>query len=678
MATPYASDPYDEADATLAAYKEALRKARAAVADPRSLLEGASALPGVISRYFGSHTPLQVAGDVGNVAKTAAKSVVENPAEFLAYLVPGYGAVTSANDIASLREQAAKARAAGDKATAKRLETMAAGAGAMAMAAMIPGGKTLAKAGEKVAAREVAREAEKLAAKYAAAAPAIGHNRNIAADVLAEAANKSKGAQSFADWRAANEDKLGTLFDYSRLSEVPDVPQTQMPRYVPKRGPSERMVSVLADPRVVSGLNATVERGAENGALGWYNTDPLLERMRSAVGTTDAASQYARLMDSVAASSPKAKVADNIRMASYYNYLRANGMPIPDKPAGGYGSLGQKLHVGNVRGLENLGGWDIFKNPKPASFSTNLQGNQRNATIDTHNMRLPGYLSEDPRMLAPGYDELIKPAKGEKFADRNKVADDLLAKYPNMQGPDMDVFLSKLGKLGDEKVTYQPREWIKSGSISMDEALQQPTFWDSKPKDNEYGYYEAWQQEQAKKMGISPAQYQASMWLGGADETGLGSTPEPFLKTFEARVRYTADRLGLPPEVVLEEMLKGKTPLLAKGGLVEKYDEGGGGAPGNIDLHNRPVVHNPDGSISTVRSITVGFGDKTYVLPTVVGGKVVSNQEAIDHFRQTGEHLGAFDRQEDADAYAQRLHEEQAKEYLGKAMGGLVTKYGVQ
>ena len=111
--------------------------------------------------------------------------------------------------------------------------------------------------------------------------------------------------------------------------------------------------------------------------------------------------------------------------------------------------------------------------------------------------------------------------------------------------------------------------------------------------------------------------------------------------------------------------------------ITNRYAEGGPVAPGNIDLHNRPVVHNPDGSISTVRSITVGFGDKTYVLPTVVGGKVVSNREAIDHFRQTGEHLGAFGKREEADAYAQRLHEDQAKEYEGKARGGLMAKYGL-
>jgi len=114
--------------------------------------------------------------------------------------------------------------------------------------------------------------------------------------------------------------------------------------------------------------------------------------------------------------------------------------------------------------------------------------------------------------------------------------------------------------------------------------------------------------------------------------------------------------------------------------LAEKYgyQTGGPAIPGNLDLHNRPVVHNADASISTVRSITVGFGNKTYVLPTVIGDKVVSNKEAIDHFKKTGEHLGAFDTLADAEGYSQRLHEDQGEEYKGKAMGGLAEKYGVE
>lgn len=96
-------------------------------------------------------------------------------------------------------------------------------------------------------------------------------------------------------------------------------------------------------------------------------------------------------------------------------------------------------------------------------------------------------------------------------------------------------------------------------------------------------------------------------------------------------------------------------------------------APGNIDIHHRPVAHNPDGSISTVRSISVDEDGKSYLIPTVSpDGRVLSNKEAIDLFHRTGQNLGVFKTYQQADAYAQNLHNEQAQEYAKYEKGGSI------
>jgi hypothetical protein len=87
--------------------------------------------------------------------------------------------------------------------------------------------------------------------------------------------------------------------------------------------------------------------------------------------------------------------------------------------------------------------------------------------------------------------------------------------------------------------------------------------------------------------------------------------------------------------------------------------------PGNIDLTNRPVVHNPDGSISTVASRSYDFDGKEVLLPTISDdGRVLNDQEAQDQFLKTGKHLGIFSSPEAATAYAQQLHEDQQKLYV--------------
>jgi len=86
---------------------------------------------------------------------------------------------------------------------------------------------------------------------------------------------------------------------------------------------------------------------------------------------------------------------------------------------------------------------------------------------------------------------------------------------------------------------------------------------------------------------------------------------------------------------------------------------------GNINLSTRPVVKNPDGTISTVRSISVDFGDGVETLiPTVSDdGQVLNDADAIKLFLSTGKHLGKFKDVKSADSFAEKLHKQQEAQY---------------
>ena len=94
-----------------------------------------------------------------------------------------------------------------------------------------------------------------------------------------------------------------------------------------------------------------------------------------------------------------------------------------------------------------------------------------------------------------------------------------------------------------------------------------------------------------------------------------------------------------------------KEPLYVVGpkpkGMVEE---------GNLDLSNRPILHNPDGTISSERSFSIGEDGKEVLIPKIVNGKELSNEEAIAHYKKTGENMGKFKDVASADAYAERAH----------------------
>lgn len=91
--------------------------------------------------------------------------------------------------------------------------------------------------------------------------------------------------------------------------------------------------------------------------------------------------------------------------------------------------------------------------------------------------------------------------------------------------------------------------------------------------------------------------------------------------------------------------------------------EGGLLEPGNIDLNNRPIVWNNDGTISTVRSMSTNIDGREVLLPTVADGRNLSDDEAVQRFFSTGEHLGMFNTPENATTAAEKIHNDQARQY---------------
>jgi len=77
---------------------------------------------------------------------------------------------------------------------------------------------------------------------------------------------------------------------------------------------------------------------------------------------------------------------------------------------------------------------------------------------------------------------------------------------------------------------------------------------------------------------------------------------------------------------------------------------------GNIDLDSRIVVENADGTFSTELSFSFEMDGEIWLIPSVVNGELLSEDDAFDHFLETGEYLGCFPTVEECDHYAEWLH----------------------
>lgn len=94
---------------------------------------------------------------------------------------------------------------------------------------------------------------------------------------------------------------------------------------------------------------------------------------------------------------------------------------------------------------------------------------------------------------------------------------------------------------------------------------------------------------------------------------------------------------------------------------------------GNIDLYDRPQYRNANGSISTVDSTSYNIDGQEVLLPTVWNRNGTpyhssNDEEILQRYRDTGEYLGKFSTVEEANDYAEKLHQEQQERYPSSSL----------
>jgi N-acetylmuramoyl-L-alanine amidase len=315
-------------------------------------------------------------------------------------------------------------------------------------------------------------------------------------------------------------------FDPAVMNKVPDVPQFELQRYDPPRGVSDRMRDLVTNSDVRAKMIDIVKNGMQTVGLSWYNTGQLRGMFLKELGDEQGQQAFEKYMNLVSATSPENKIPQNIRTASYFYERDAQGNPVPERGdpiAQPYGSKAQKLHQQNVNSVLT-DGYDVLKNPKPPSFVQNLMGNYAPGTMDRHAFKLPAILSRDPRFLETSF----TPEKGADIV--------------------------------------RPQQMYQNGQLTMEDAVNQPTMWAGMPNKNEYAALEGWYKSIGDELGITPAQVQASAWVGGGHITGLASAAdETFLHSFQGRAFNTAYHTGQTPSEVVKKMIRGEQPLLSGG-----------------------------------------------------------------------------------------------------------------
>jgi hypothetical protein len=376
------------------------------------------------------------------------------------------------------------------------------------------------------------------------------------------------------------------------LGAAPDRSDVSYVRYMPAKGTSHRLQIALSNldapgNPIKAKMIAQVRKGQQMGGDDWYNTEELRNWFIDALGAERGDAEWRQFMYLMGASSPGAKVPQNIRIASYmrkrmsedpdyiFDLLEADskeaGIALSKLREEGFGhqqgGLQEKVLGSQMRGEwagdpdivgtgfpQSQGSW--VKNPKAKGYVHSLMGGQRNSALDIHFTRYFGMASDSPEWLKTTGDV------SQEFKDF------IWAKYPKARKYfGKRKWKNKQGQ-PEEAITFKPKKAVESGDVPFEDIKEYPSVWDDAPRDVEYGAMEQWVADTAREMGMTPAQFQANLWLGAADETGVDRMSRgTFMEIFRRRAAATAKERGTTVEKVIDDFIR-KNGTLALLGAV--------------------------------------------------------------------------------------------------------------
>ena len=262
------------------------------------------------------------------------------------------------------------------------------------------------------------------------------------------------------------------------------------------------------------------------------------------------------------------------------------GIDVPNMPDNyGYGHKMQATQASNVANSE-MGLWDqgaadnltgavrtrqLQANAKVKGFANDLLGDETNVAVDKHFMRVLAMSDGGPDFLS-GQAEL-------SAANRRMLRD--------TYGDALDPYTRVVMVEGKPHTNVNLAAAARDGVITDTTAFSDmPTAWADMPRPTEYGAIEDVAGRLSSERNMTPAQYQANLWMGAGDVTGLADESQgTFMELFRRTLDKRAAERGISRAEMFRDFANRRAPLavpLMGAGLLsqrqEEYPANGGGA----------------------------------------------------------------------------------------------------